>query len=122
MKLHFRHASPASVALTRSEPDTALTTFWLVRQVTLSSTDSVRLYYQMHHRRRGSHNLTAPRRSRMSLVRSAHLYRRCDSASMRPMLLAVQSQCDGSKKIPPVAVNPGEAPGITVPIKTGFTD
>jgi hypothetical protein len=49
MTSHNWHMPLACFALPRSEPDTAHTAFWLARQVTLCSTDSVRLHYRVHH-------------------------------------------------------------------------
>lgn len=117
MTPHNRRTSSARVVLNRNKPGTALTAFCLTRQVSLSS-DSLRLYSWMFYRRGSFVLLGTASTSKVSLARSEHQGQDSDSASARPMHLALTNACDRGQKSPSVAISPGGARGTTAIFNT----
>jgi hypothetical protein len=111
---------PTRVAPNRTDPDTALTAFWLTRPAILCSRDSVRLHCGMHHSTLLFPNPSSTQTPKMSLTRSGHLNRQDDTAFTRLMPLALGIALSGNQKTPPVAVSAGQPRRNTVTFITSL--
>jgi len=108
---------PTWVAPNRTDPDTALTAFWLTRLAILCSRDSVRLHCGMHHSTLLFCNPSSTQTPQMPLTQSEHLNRLGDTAFMRLMPLALGNALSGDLNTPPVAGQPSR---ITVTFATSL--